>query len=335
MPWQIKKIQTAHEEQWQNFARARGTLYHDIAWAKVIAQTYSLQPEYYLVENDDQTVGLLPFMRLNAGKVLSLPYLPFAGALFASEVARQKTMELWHKQLAEKRYRIMESRSAGIITESFSGYVNMVAPISSNLNTTWQSLRTKERNQVRHAESLGLQVSFGRQYINDFYRLYCRRMHDFGTPPHAVHWFTNILAAIPGANILVVALKHSIVGAMFFIKHKDTIHISYAATDTQFNHLCPNVLMYWEMLKYASAEHCVSVDLGRTTFASPNFQFKKHWGGRPYELLYESFSLKDNSTRRLMPLQADKNKKNMSRIWCRLPYAFHRYLGPKIRKYLP
>ncbi len=335
MSLQIKTVCKDNEERWQSFAFAHGTLYHDIAWARIIANTYALRSEYYLAEDNGETVGLLPFMRLNSGKVLSLPYLPFAGSIFLSVEDREHALALWREQLIGKRYHFMETRSVGRATENSLGYINMVVPLQADPTMAWQALRTKERNQVRHAESLGMQAKFGGQHINDFYRLYCQRMHDFGTPPHAVNWFTNILTIIPGANVLIIILNNSIIGAMFFIKHKDTIHVLYAVTETRSNHLCPNVFMYWEIFKHACAKQCASVDLGRTTFASPNFQFKKHWGGQPTELVYNSFNLSNDSTRALLPLQEDAGKKVMSRVWRCLPDFLHRRLGPKIRKYLP
>jgi len=334
MSLQIKKINAENEDQWQNFARTHGTLYHDINWAKIIAKTYNWRSAYYLVERNAETVGLLPFMR-QGDKVLSLPHLPFSGPIFKCGENQEEGMGLLLRQMEKEQCQFVESRSLGKTFEASSRYITMVVSIGNNQEAVWQGLRTKERNQVRHAQSSGLHVKIGLRYLNDFYNLYSRRMRDFGTPPHSLNWFANILTFLTGANILAVMLNDAVIGAMFFIKYRDTIYISYAATNSKFNHLCPNVYMYWEIFKYACSTDCSSVDLGRTTFTSSNFQFKKHWGGQPIELIYERIDIKTNSRLCLLPVQSDRGKKIMSKIWRNLPYAWHNRLGQIVRRYLP
>jgi hypothetical protein len=80
-------------------------------------------------------------------------------------------------------------------------------------------------------------------------------MRDLGTPVYGKHFFAEVLRAFPDrTRVLCVKLgDRPIAGAIVF-RYRHMMEVPWASSLREFNPLCANVRLYWEMLQLAIDE---------------------------------------------------------------------------------
>jgi hypothetical protein len=109
--------------------------------------------------------------------------------------------------------------------------------------------------------------------------------------------------------------------------------VPWASALREFNPQCANVLMYWEMLRFAVERGFSRFDLGRSTPGEGTFQFKRQWGAEPHELVWEYWTADGGALPDLSP----KNPKFERAIaaWRRLPVRLTTFVGPHVVANIP
>jgi FemAB-related protein (PEP-CTERM system-associated) len=159
-------------------------------------------------------------------------------------------------------------------------------------------------------------------------------MRDLGSPCHSKQFIYSILDYFPkNSHIIVLHLHNHPVAAGFLLGQGDTLEIPLASTIRDVNTLSMNMLMYWEVLRFAIRNHYRHFDFGRSSRDSGTYRFKRQWGAQPKQL-YWHYWLGEASE---LPSLNPSNPKYtlMIKVWRRLPVAFTRWLGPLIVKHLP
>jgi FemAB-related protein (PEP-CTERM system-associated) len=199
----------------------------------------------------------------------------------------------------------------------------------------WDRIDRKARNQVRKAEKSGLSVARGgAELLPDFYRVFARNMRDLGTPVYAWGIFESVLRTFPGrAHVIVVRLNDLPVAAGLTYRTGTLIEIPWASSVRDYNHLCPNHLLYWRAIETAAAEGVDVFDFGRSTPGEGTFKFKEQWGAQPLSLNWEYWLAPGAA----LPDQSPKNPKYRLMIasWKRLPLWAANAVGPKIVRLIP
>ena len=165
--------------------------------------------------------------------------------------------------------------------------------------------------------------------LADFYAVFAHNMRDLGTPVYSIRWFREILQAFPQAcRLFVVYAGGRPAAGAFVLWHRGTIEVPWASSLREFNPLCVNVLMYWEMLRFAVERGFSCFDLGRSTPNEGTFHFKQQWGAEPRELVWEYWTAEGAALPDLSP----KNPKFERAIaaWRRLPVGVTKVIGPPI-----
>ena len=94
-----------------------------------------------------------------------------------------------------------------------------------------------------------------------------------------------------------------------------------------------NMLLYWEVLKFAIKNKYQYFDFGRSSKNSNTFRFKQQWGAIPKQM-YWHYWLPENVE--LPGLNPDNPKFALAiSIWKRIPVIITKWLGPLIVKNLP
>ena len=91
-------------------------------------------------------------------------------------------------------------------------------------------------------------------------------MRDLGTPAYGKAWFHQILSNFPeNSRIFCVRLGDQPVAAsyVYLARRHDGGAIGVGAPE--FNPMCPNTLLYWEMLQFAIGRGFRNFDFGRST----------------------------------------------------------------------
>jgi len=125
--------------------------------------------------------------------------------------------------------------------------------------------------------------------------------------------------------------KNSIpIGGGIILCSRDMVTIPWASTIKEYNSLSPNMLLYWEFLKYASDQGYAFFDFGRSTPGEGTFKFKQQWGAEPVPLHWYRINADKDETEGsagLLRLYAE-------RVWSHIPQILTDAVGPMIRRFI-
>jgi serine/alanine adding enzyme len=349
---------TVHAEddprRWNAYvARNRdASAYHLYQWREIIARAFGHESRYLIAESDIGVAGVLPLVLFRSrwfGRfAVSMPFLNYGGVLADSERAAEALVDAAIAEARNANLSYLELRHTRQLFPKLQPRrhkVAMVLDLRSSVEEQWSALDRKLRNQVRKAEKSNLTVEHGGvELVDRFYGVFARNMRDLGTPVYGLRWFREILETFPETSrIFTVRLGAETVAASLMLwapggaqpgsAHRGTIEVPWASALREFNPLCANVFLYWQMVRFAIESGFRRFDLGRSTPDEGTFNFKKQWGAAPRELVWEYWMADGGSTPDLSP----KNPKFAAAIaaWQRLPVAVTKVLGPPIVRNIP
>jgi FemAB-related protein (PEP-CTERM system-associated) len=211
----------------------------------------------------------------------------------------------------------------------------MILNLPAHSDELWAQFTSKLRAQIRRPQKESPNIFFGgEELLNDFYTVFARNMRDLGTPVYDKSFFKNILHGFSKqSTIVVIRLENQPVAAAFLLGYNDTLEIPWASTIKDVNHLSMNMLLYWEVLKFAIENRYRQFDFGRSSKDSGTFRFKQQWGAKPKQLYWHYWLAENTEMPRLNP---DNPKYALAiGIWKKIPVFITKRLGPAIVRNLP
>jgi FemAB-related protein (PEP-CTERM system-associated) len=294
---------------------------------------------YLIARRDDRIVGVLPLVQINSvlfGRTMtSLPFVNYGGVLAerdddalalgdrAAELARRRGCRHVELRHTARRFASLPCRQHKVA---------MLLPLQQGM---WERLDRKVRNQIRKAQKSGLAATVGgAELLDEFYAVFARNMRDLGTPVQGRKLFEEVLAAFPErARIHVVRLGTTTVAAGLTYRTRDGVEVPWASSVRDFNSLCPNHLLYWNVIETAVAGGCVVLDFGRSTPHEGTYHVKEQWGAEPLPLTWEYYLLHGTE----VPDQSPKNPRfrRAIELWQRCPLWLANAVGPHIVRSIP
>jgi serine/alanine adding enzyme len=289
--------------------------------------------------------GVLPLVQINSlifGRTLtSLPFLNYGGVVSDSDTEATALVDAAAELARERRCRYVELRHSARRFPQLACKQHKVAMLLrlDNLHRgLWDALDRKVRNQIRKAQKSGLTSIAGplgdADLLDDFYTVFARNMRDLGTPVYARRFFEEVLRAFPDrARLHVVRLGSAPIAAGLTYRTHTRVEVPWASSIRDHNALCPNHLLYWNILESAITEGADLFDFGRSTANEGTFHFKRQWGAEPLPLFWE-YCLVGQSD---LPDQSPKNPKFRSAVelWKRCPLWLANLVGPYIVRSIP
>jgi FemAB-related protein (PEP-CTERM system-associated) len=327
------------------------TPYHRSAWLNAVNEGYGHKVTLLVAFNEkDRIVGVLPLCHLAVpmGKpaLVSLPYCDLGGPLADDVTVEQALIEEAKSLAQELRASSLSMRFAGpmVDTENNPGHsdshkVSMLCPLPQNSEALFKSYKPKLRSQIRKAEKNGLTgaVLPGPEAVEAFYPVFAANMHRLGSPVHSLGWF-QALASHYGDDMLVGLVYYDdlVVAAGIVLINGERACIPWASTLAEYNHLAPNMLLYWTLLSHVANCGIKLFDFGRSSPGEGTYRFKKQWGAVPYELEWVDLLGENRSPRQSagLPETAQKLRTRIEALWRSLPLPVANRLGPLIRKYI-
>ncbi len=337
------KLLSNEVETWNRYVESNpaASLYYRTEWKDLIQKVFGHDSYYFYAYSGGEIVGILPLVRLKSSLfgdfMTSMPYFNSGGAIASSSLIEQELMAAANNHAAQLGIDHIEYRD-DVSREGLpvrSEKVNMILSLPDNNNDLWNTFTSKLRSQVRRSQREETRVMFGGEdCLEDFYTVFSRNMRDLGTPVYGKAFFANILQKFAEhSKIIVVYMGNKPVAAAFLLGYKDILEIPWASTIKDVNHLSMNMLMYWEVLKFAIKSGYRYFDFGRSSKGSGTFRFKQQWGAKPKQL-YWHYWLPEKAT--LPKLNPDNPKYAMAiNIWKRLPLFITNLVGPYIVRNLP
>ncbi|MPL79804.1 hypothetical protein SDC9_25690 [bioreactor metagenome] len=180
------------------------------------------------------------------------------------------------------------------------------------------------RRKIRKAQLNGVIIKQGvdKNLINDFYKVYTKRMHQKGVP--AIYKRQIIRKINSNSTILFVAYKdNKPIGSASIDKITDFyFENNIFATLSSENKNYTSYLLHYSMINYCKENNAKTYSFGRCTKDSSVYNFKKHFKAKEIPL-YWSSSHKTTSIR---------NNKWFFSLWKCLPYRLTILLGGLIHE---
>ena len=317
------------------------TPYHQHRWLGLLTKVFSHRLIPLAATRDGSYAGVFPLVLMNSrifGRFLvSLPFVNYGGLLTDSE---EVDRSLWLQATAlakEVKANFLEARhvqSHSFVALRKQHKVTMILDLVASIDGQWQAFDAKLRNQIRKAQRSGLTVRMGKAAeIRGFYEVFARNMRDLGTPVYSRRFFEEILSSFPETStVFSVYSQQTIIASGIALSYRDTVQVPWAASHRGYRQMCPNNLLYWEIIQYAIKEGFRRFDFGRSTPGEGTYKFKEQWGARPVPLSWEYWTQAGT-----LP---DISPKNPKYAWVislrkRLPVPVTSWIGPSIVRNIP
>lgn len=343
-PDSIQVADKVSDQRWDDYVtdHPNATIYHTSVIRKVIENTFGHSSHYLAVEDisTHELQGVLPLIemksRLFGHFLISVPFFNYGGVLASTQVAELELLKQASILATKLGAQHIEYRHTDnhIDLPGKSEKAAMLLNLPDNKEELWSDIGTKVRAQIKRAQRNDVQVRTGGiEILNDFYRVFSQNMRDLGTPVYAKSFFYNMIKACPTAQIINIYLDGKPVSTGFVLGWRDTLEIPWASTIKSANKYDTNMLLYWEILKYAIQNQYQIFDFGRSSKNANTYRFKKQWGAKPHDL-YWNYWLP--GTGKLPEINPNNPKfRLMVSAWMRLPLPVANLIGPLIVKSIP
>ena len=335
-------------KSWDRFVEQHpaATVAHLSAWGRIVAGAYGHPSVYLSIEDDGETLGILPLVlvssRIFGRRLVSMPFLDYGGVLASTEVppgqVEQTLVDAAVVAARERRATGLGLRQLSSLPLPYataSDRVTMLLTLTSK-DAVWKALPSERRNRVRKGEKNGLTAAWcGAEALDDFYRVFAVNMRDLGSPVHSRAFFRLMLEELPGtARVLLVRDRDGrAVGAAVCLFFRETIMVPWVSSLREAFSLCPNFVLYWEVIRYGCEHGYRTLDLGRSFKNAGTHEFKRQWGAVDYTLPWIFIDTVPGA-----PPSVDRDASRFAPLiaaWKRLPVPVANLVGPWIRRQVP
>jgi FemAB-related protein (PEP-CTERM system-associated) len=321
--------------------------YHLFAWKLAIEDSYQHSCPYLLAEKNGRLAGILPLVHIHLpGVVNELAALPYCdvGNCVADDVVVQDALLKEAFRLRE----ILRSRKLSLrgtlketdLKNTFlsiekSDKMRMLLELPSSSTELFAGFKSKLRSQIHKAEKNGISFIWGGiDDLEDVYAVFSRNMHDLGSPVHAKNWLRSIMSHYSQRIRLGLArYGEKTVGVGIALLGGHSVSIPWASTFREYNHMGPNMLLYWKILEYCADNQFTYFDFGRSSELEGTYRFKKQWGAKPIPL--EWYTLAETyRDREIHSSKRSATRTAAAALWRKTPLPLANTLGPLLRKYI-
>ncbi len=342
----VSLYKTEDKERWNEYVRgsSAASYYHHLGWKNIIEKSFGHKTYYLLAEDERSNVrGILPLVQIKSilfgNFMVSLPYFNYGGVCADDDGIGAKLLSEAIRLAEKNNMDHIELRQTSNLNSDLSvktAKVSMLLKLPSKEEDLWNSFSSKLRSQIRRPTKEGMSSRIGRhEELDNFYSVFSVNMRDLGTPLYSKKFFRNILDEFPESTHIctVYGKDGKPVASGFLVGFKQTLEMPWASSLRSYNRYSPNMLLYWDALRYACENGYTVFDAGRSTPGEGTYRFKEQWGAKPLQL-YWHYWMKNGAS--LPELNPKNPKYRMAiKIWKKLPVALTKLLGPGIVKNLP
>ncbi len=359
----IRLLEQGEDKYWDEYVHRhpRATLCHLYGWGRVIRDTYGHKSYNLLAEDREKREahgirGVLPLVHIKSllfgNTLVSMPFLNYGGLLADDEEAEKllfaEARKLGHRlgvSSMELRhiYPISWANGQGTMAsedarmpEPTTHKVRMLLDLPESSAKLFESFKSKLRSQIRKPQKEGLVAQIGgAELLDEYYQVFSINMRDLGSPVHSKKLFENIFKEFGSSVRLgIVKYKEAATAAGLIFCFKDTVEIIWASSLKSFNHLSPNMLLYWSFLEYVTDAGYRHFDFGRSTPNEGTYKFKEQWGAKPQTLYWYEDGRHDKESRQGGG-KVYRFRQRGEEMWQALPLFLANAVGPMIRKNIP
>ena len=291
------------DERWQKFVESHpdGSAFHAPAWIEALHRTYGYEPVVYTTTQPERplTNGIL-FCKvrswLSGARLVSLPFSdhcqPLAKGRDLHEILG------WLKSSQGKEWKYVEVRPLHSEEWTDDGDLGASESFSLQLLDLHPDIKTLfgafhkscVQRKIQRAEREGLRYDEGRteEHLAKFYDLLLLTRRRHGLPPQPRVWFRNVIQCLGDRVVVrIVSRGEQPVASMITMKYKNTVTYKYGCSDSRFNNLGGNALLFWHAIREAKESGMETFDFGRSEKENDGLvSFKENWGAHSVPLNY-------------------------------------------------
>ncbi len=339
---------SADFERWQAFITARppGRGAHptdDARWRRLFRDLYGIQSySWAALDGDGQTTGVASVYRVRSpftGHMLvTSPFFGFGGLYADNDSVRDALLDAIRAKGADLGVDYIElrlPRALGPPWTAHTDFLESQLDLAETPDTVWSDqLASNVRQNIRKSRTHGLDVSFSTD-PGPAYELLCRTLRAHGTPFHSHRLFTLLGRHFP-EETAYCEVRHSEAPAAagVVMTFGGSVITPYIGSLAAHRHTRANYAQYWAIIERCFTTGARRFELGRSPKGSTHIRFKRKWGARDVEVVYNVLVLDERRGYRnvtgLSPVFLAA-----SETWKRLPLPLTRRLGPLFARYVP
>ncbi|MCX6135479.1 MAG: GNAT family N-acetyltransferase [Ignavibacteriales bacterium] len=339
---EVQDVPEARIKEWNDFVFSHpdATYVHQYGWAAAIGRSYGFRVFHLAATKGERIIAVLPAVAIKrpfaSPSAICLPFSGYAGPLLAPDYDVYTVLSIFQRYLQIEGIPRLELWQPCGEEAAFGEECTLKLRLPDSAEKLWRSFDSKVRNLIRKGERSGVTLQWGIEQLDDFYEVYSQNMSRLGTPVHSRFFFSEICSNLEqGIDVLTVRKDRHAIAAMVVAKFQRKLADPWASSLHQFNHLSPNMLLYWEVLRYGCENGYEEFDFGRSRKGSGTFSFKKQWGAVPFSLEVIRVTAQGASRTDAAQIYRGKAARAFSAAWMLLPLPIAGWLGPKLRKFLP
>lgn len=300
----IYSLNPLDDPRWQSFVdgHPRASAFHTREWLEALHRTYGYEPVVYTTTLPGMALANgIAFCRISSWvsgtRLVSLPFSDHCDPL----AEPREVAELVHgitASSARKPWKYIELRPApGYQAAPLADFVNsesfalQTLDLRPDLYTLFQNFhKSCVQRKIRKAERENLRYEEGRSesLLRKFYHLLLLTRRRHGLPPQPLAWFRNVLGCLGNRVSIRVASKNDQpIASIITIQYKQTLIYKYGCSDSAFNNLGGNSLLFWRSIQDAKRDALVTFDLGRSELDNLGLTtFKENLGAASKPLNY-------------------------------------------------
>jgi len=295
-PVSVFKLNPLQDPRWQDLVdrHPHGSVFHSTAWLDALSRTYGYEPVVYTTSPPANKLSNgIVFSRVRSwvsgSRLVSLPFSDHCEPLATPE----EMSELMHSLRASRRltrWKYIEIRplrpdaaaNTRDLTRSES-YSLQTLDLSPDLCTLFRNFhKSCIQRKIQRAERENLTYEEGRSdaLLNKFYDLLLLTRRRHGLPPQPLAWFRNALECLGDRILIRIASKNGqAIASIITMQYKDVLVYKYGCSDSRFNNLGGNSLLFWRAIQDAKKSGLLKFDLGRSEADNRGLiTFKENWG---------------------------------------------------------
>ncbi len=303
------------------------TTSHNLDILDILCESFGYSKDILIVKKDNKFEGFMPLIIISGigTRIVSMPHFSYGGYLGKNDLTQKQHFHLI--EIIRKKHgdnvliRDFKEISDFTSTEKVSCFLEL----EDSSEKQFTGFSSKLRSQIRKATKNGLFVE--ESTLESFYPIYVNNMHRLGSPHISKTFFHNLLENYTHGQAVVFSVKNGEqnIGSSILLIFKDFSEVTWAATHKDFNHLAPNMILYWKMIEYCIDQKVRIFSFGRASKDSGSLKFKKQWGSDEIQLVW-NYSLPQK-------IRVEKVK-ILPKIWRLLPRFVVKIFGPIVTKYV-
>jgi FemAB-related protein (PEP-CTERM system-associated) len=338
----VKELAAADIARWDAFVERcpTATFFHKAGWKRVLETSFGHRTFFLYAERGGQIVGVLPLAQVKSrlfGNALTAMAFCVQGGPATDDAVAKAALDRRALELADQLdVDHLEYRSETPTQEGWQVkqdlYVTFRRALETDPEKNLTAIPRKQRAEVRKGLDMGLDCAL-EDGADNVWAIYAESVRNLGTPVFGRRYFRALKAEFGEAcECLVLRKDGEIASGVLSFYFRDQVLPYYGGGSHAARGLRANELMYYDIMRRASAKGCRVFDFGRSKLGTGAFNFKKNWGFKPIALNYEYKLRRGDKLPELNPL--NPKYRLMIETWKRLPLAVANTVGPWVARSL-